>query len=98
MQQAFMKKELAMPSDQVPSPKMHDAYKIVNNLTELQAKIAEAKKDGKKLRVVGANHSVPESIGDESQEIEKTLLIVLSGDFRKITLVDGEGNYLFICS
>eukprot|EP00111_Clytia_hemisphaerica_P007729 TCONS_00022453-protein len=93
VQQAFTQKENAIPSDQVPNVKMQESWKIVSNLKELQARIAEAKKDGKKLRVVGANHSAPDAIGDQLQEGNKNvLMIVLSGDYRKMTLVDDKGD------
>ena len=57
----------------------------VSDLNELKAQIVKAKNEGKKIRVVGGQHSINEAICDK----DKDLLIYLAGDFRKMEHTGG---------
>ena len=100
LQQAMKDQEKMVSSSndmekKTPYIKMDHSIKKVSNEEELRARIQEAKDTGKKLRVVGGNHSVPEAIEGNTDEKEQTLLIVLTGDYRKMTLANDDGILFF---
>ena len=58
----------------------------IRNLKQLKEEIAKAKASGKKVRVVGGYHSIPEAIASEP-----CTLLYLAGDFRTMEHVNTDG-------
>lgn len=72
------------------SPINDDHIPKANTVAELRGIIDHAKHQGMKVRVCGAQHSVPGAIFDLSDASEKVSILKLQGDFMKIIALTDE--------